>query len=89
MRPVMPVPPRLPFALGGAALLISLAISAVVIVLSIVIWWRIFAKAGYSGAMGLLMFIPIANIIALLILAFGQWPIEEEIQRLRGRFGRE
>ena len=85
MRPTIPVPPRLPLGLGGAMLIVSLAISAVIIVLSIVIWWRIFAKAGYSGAMGLLMFIPIANIIVLLILAFGKWPIEEEIERLRGR----
>lgn len=85
MRPVMPVPPQLPLGLGGAMLLVSLAISIVVIVLSIMIWWRIFAKAGYSGAMGLLMFIPIANLIVLLILAFGKWPIEEELERLRRR----
>ena len=87
MRPVMPISPRLPFGLAGAVLIVSLAISAVVIVLSIVVWWRILAKAGYSGAMGLLMFIPIANIIVLLILAFGKWPVEEELERLRGRFG--
>jgi uncharacterized membrane protein YhaH (DUF805 family) len=54
------------------------------LILAIVIYWRIFSKAGYSGALGLLMFIPIANLIAILILAFGTWPIEEELRRLRG-----
>ncbi|MGI5917990.1 MAG: hypothetical protein ACOX9A_16260 [Anaerolineae bacterium] len=59
------------------------------LILSVVIYWRIFSKAGYSGALGLLMFIPIANLIALLILAFGTWPIEEELRRLRGGSYRE
>jgi hypothetical protein len=54
------------------------------IVLAVVVWWRIFAKAGYSGALGLLMFVPLANLIVLLVLAFGTWPIEEEVRRLRG-----
>ncbi|MBC7256653.1 MAG: hypothetical protein H5T66_11185 [Chloroflexi bacterium] len=65
--------------------MVSLAISLAVLILSIVVWWRIFAKAGYSGALGLLMFVPIANVIVLLVLAFGRWPIEEELERLRGR----
>lgn len=39
------------------------------------IWWRIFKKAGYKGALGLLCLIPIANIIMLAILAFKEWPI--------------
>ncbi len=37
--------------------------------------WRIFSKAGYSGAMALLALIPgLGPIICLGILAFGQWP---------------
>ncbi len=45
---------------------------------------RILAKTGYSGALGLLMFVPFANFILLLVLAFGTWPIETEVRRLRG-----
>lgn len=86
MRPNYPLlPPEFPIRVFGPVFFVSLAISLAVLILSIVIWWRIFAKAGYSGAMGLLMFVPIANVIVLLILAFGRWPIEEELERLRGR----
>jgi len=66
---------------GGVVLLIAL----IVIVIAIVIWWSIFSKAGYSGALGLLMLIPIANLIVLLILAFGEWPIQRELRELRAR----
>jgi len=31
------------------------------------------------------MFIPLANLIVLLVLAFGKWPIEEEVEQLRGQ----
>jgi hypothetical protein len=42
--------------------------------------WRIFSKAGYSGAMALLALIPgLGPLICLCILAFGNWPA------LRGR----
>ena len=61
----------------------SLIFSVVAIIFSAVVYWRIFSKAGYSGAMGLLMFIPIANIIVLCILAFGEWPIYKELNFLR------
>ncbi len=38
-------------------------------------WWRIFKKAGYGGALGILCLVPIVNIIMLAILAFKDWPI--------------
>jgi heme/copper-type cytochrome/quinol oxidase subunit 2 len=63
--------------------LIAGIISIAAIVFSVIIYWRIFAKAGYSGAMGLLMFVPIANIIVLCVLAFGEWPIYRELYQLR------
>jgi len=41
-------------------------------------WWRICTKAGYSGAMSLLLLIPgIGSIILICILAFGDWPIHK------------
>jgi len=44
-------------------------------------WWNIFKKAGYHGAVGLLMLVPIANIIMLAILAFGEWPIYRRLSQ--------
>jgi hypothetical protein len=37
--------------------------------------------------MGLLMLIPVANLIMLLVLAFGEWPIEREVKALRAATG--
>jgi uncharacterized membrane protein YhaH (DUF805 family) len=53
------------------------------VVFAIIIYWRIFSKAGYSGAMSLLMLVPIANLIVICILAFGEWPIHRELNQLR------
>ena len=44
---------------------------------------KIFSKAGYPWALGLLMLVPIANLVMLLVLAFGDWPIHREMRLLR------
>lgn len=52
------------------------------------VYWRIFTKAGYSGALSLLNLIPgIGPLICALILAFGRWPIEDQLASLMGRSG--
>ena len=61
----------------------SVIFSLIVIIFAVIIYWRIFSKAGYSGALSLLMFVPIANIIVLCVLAFGNWPIYKELTYLR------
>ena len=70
-------------AIGGTFILIWLIIMIAIVVFSVIVYWRIFAKAGYNGAMGLLMFVPIANIIVLCMLAFAEWPIYRELNQLR------
>ena len=47
------------------------------------LWWRIFAKAGYGGWMGLLAVIPGVNLLMLTILAFTEWPILAELRQSR------
>ena len=66
----------------AAIILSSVIFSLVAIIFAVVIYWRIFSKAGYSGALGILMLIPIVNIVMLCILAFGQWPIYKELNYL-------
>jgi hypothetical protein len=60
------------------------AFSALVITI-IKVWaiCKIFSKAGYSWALGLLMFVPVVNIIMFLVLAFSDWPISKEIRQLK------
>jgi hypothetical protein len=56
-------------------------------VLAFTIWvyWRIFTKAGYNGAMSLLNLIPgVGPLIVLLVLAFGRWPIEDQLAAQQG-----
>lgn len=50
-------------------------------------YWKIALKAGYPGLYGLSVFVPILNIVALIIFVFKPWPIEEELARLRAGAG--
>ncbi len=50
--------------------------------LSIVIYYRIAAKAGYNGWVSLLLFIPLVNIVMIFIFAFSTWPIERRLAYL-------
>jgi hypothetical protein len=52
----------------------------------VLIWERIFSKAGYSAWLGLTGFIPIVNIIMLVWLAFADWPVRSELMRLRENY---
>jgi UPF0716 family protein affecting phage T7 exclusion len=63
----------------GVIILIALAINIVYVIA----FCKIFAKAGYHWALGLLMLIPVANFIMPLILGFGQWPIYRELDAYR------
>jgi hypothetical protein len=44
--------------------------------LTVVAWWKILAKTGNPGPLGLLMWVPLLNVVLLFWLAFSQWPIE-------------
>ena len=55
----------------------------IVAVIKALIFCKIFSKAGYCWALGLLMLVPIANIIMPFVLAFGDWPIQKEMRLLK------
>ncbi|MBP6760378.1 MAG: hypothetical protein KA131_01210, partial [Thauera sp.] len=58
---------------------LMMLLGAVVIVLP---FWKIFAKAGFSGWLGLLMIVPMVNLIALYVLAFSEWPRSKRADKL-------
>jgi len=68
-----------------AVILIAFVIFMVLIVgiIKALIFCKIFSKAGYCWALGLLMLVPIANIIMPFVLAFGDWPIQKELRLLK------
>ena len=55
----------------------------VILAIKLLICCKIFAKAGYGWALGLLMLIPIVNIIMAFYLAFADWPIHKELRSLK------
>ena len=67
------------------AIFITLGIlmGLIVLIIKILIFCKIFSKAGYCWALGLLMLVPIANIIMPFVLAFGDWPIQKELRLLK------
>jgi hypothetical protein len=42
----------------------------------IIPYWKIFSKAGFAGALSLLMVVPLVNLIVLYIVAFSEWKIK-------------
>ena len=68
----------------AAIFIIFLILGAlIVIAIKILLFCKIFSKAGYCWALGLLMLVPIVNIIMLFVLALADWPIQKEIRLLK------
>ncbi len=44
------------------------------VLFTVVPFWRICTKAGFPGALSLLMLVPVANIVLPFYLAFADWP---------------
>ena len=55
--------------------------------ITLLIWCKLFSKAGYSWALGLLMLVPVANLIMPFFLAFADWPVLKELRNLREQQG--
>ena len=74
---------------GGEAIgaLVSIVFFVVIVAAMVALWGMIFKKAGYSFWLGLLMLVPLANLIWLLIFAFSTWPIHRELERYRQQVG--
>jgi uncharacterized membrane protein len=68
--------------------LVLIVFIAVLALVAMIPWFFIYKKAGFHPAMGCLMFVPIVNLVMMFILAFIEWPIERELQNLKGSFPR-
>lgn len=74
-------------ALAAYGLIMGI-IAIAAVVFTVIVYWRICSRAGYSGAMSLLMFIPgVGSLILLCILAFGEWPTLRELNQRRMQQG--
>ena len=64
-------------------IMFGILFALVAITIKALICCKIFSKAGYCWALGLLMLVPIAYIIMAFVLAFGDWPIQKEVRLLK------
>ena len=87
-----------PYSLGnqpamneGATVMIilfALMLLFIALLIKVLLTWafcRIFSKAGYHWAMGLLMLVPVADVVLPLVLGFGDWPIQKEMRKLKSQ----
>ena len=73
-------------AMGIGMLVFMVFVILISLALLILIWWKIFSKAGWPGALSLLLLVPVVNIIIPFYVAFATWPIQRELEALkRGR----
>ena len=75
--------PEMAPVFGAMFIMFVLLVALIITAIKILIFCKIFAKAGYCWALGLLMLVPIANIVMLFVLAFADWPIQREMRLLR------
>lgn len=62
--------------MAGGFFLVAMVIGLAVTAFLIWLFWRVFTKAGMSGALSLLLLFPgIGWLICLCILAFGTWKV--------------
>lgn len=70
---------------GAIPFLVLFIIICISLFITLFPFWRIFSRAGYPGALAILMLIPLANIILLFFLALAEWPVLRELNELRKR----
>jgi len=61
--------------LGAGFILFGIIFVFALLAFIIYLLWRIFAKAGLSGPLALLILVPFGPIIVLCILAFSEWKV--------------
>ena len=79
----MQIDPNIAPVFSVIIFMIMILIVMIVVAVKVLIFCKIFSKAGFSWALGLLMLVPIANIVMLFVLAFAEWPIQRELRSYR------
>ena len=75
------------FRMAGAMELILIIFMTLIVLgftaIKVFSFCKIFSKAGYSWAFGLLMGLPMSEVVIPLILAFMDWPVCKELRLLK------
>ena len=73
-------PQAAPAVFGAFFIMFIIFFALFATIIQIVAFCKIFSKAGFSWALGLLMLVPIANIVMFFFLAFADRPIQRELR---------
>ena len=76
-------PPDIAPVMTVMLILLFVLVGLIILAIKLLIICKIFSKAGYSWALGLLMLIPLINIIMAFFLAFADWPVCRELRSLK------
>lgn len=68
---------------GPFASIFLVALFAVTLIVLAIAFYRLYQKAGFSGAIGLLMLVPVVNLGVALYLAFAEWPVLTDLARVK------
>lgn len=49
-----------------------------VVIFFVYLYWKVFARAGYSGWLSLLMAVPLVNVAIFVWFAFSDWPVAKK-----------
>jgi hypothetical protein len=60
--------------MGAGFAVLQLLILVITVAIVIIPFWKIYAKAGFSKWLSLLMIVPLVNLIVLYVVAFSAWP---------------
>ena len=71
-------------AMAGLFYLFIICFSLVIVVLTVVAYWKICEKAGFPPPLSLLMLVPIANLVLILYIAFTEWPALKQNKKTPG-----
>ena len=63
---------------GLPELLVLFVVGTLAVGVTVLPFWMIFKKAGFSPWLALTQLLPIVNLVALFYLAFAEWPILRE-----------
>jgi predicted signal transduction protein with EAL and GGDEF domain len=67
--------------IGLPELLTVSLVATSLLVVTVLPFWMIFKKAGFSPWLALTQLVPLVNLAALFYLAFAEWPIHRDLRR--------
>lgn len=66
------------------ALILVIVVYVAVVAFMVYLYLRIIQKAGFSGWWVLALFVPVLNLVMLIVFAFAEWPVERRARQAVG-----